>query len=328
MQNKSKNANGGVNPNADDQIDVIDPFSPDVQESFDLDRLDDFVIGLGVEFMHYKSIPSPIGQKDRGDYRRSDGVDTITSNGMIYRCSGKFTATMTDNSHERRRGGAGILDPAESKLVMPRFYNKVGLDDGNRIYALPGDRLYVADPSVDVLVSMSQKMDYDPYGDNIPMFPIADLEMPIVDSRNMEYDAGVDFCITADGNIRWIEGGRNPGIDPDTNKGRIYSVRYLYRAYWYITTILKEVRITGVTEGGVRTPERMSYHVMLMREFMFHNQNRGDQLNQLKSKDPKRVDAKPVESTNPEKYEVPVEPITPHTFTIPVDMDDFGDENE
>ena len=46
---------------------------------FDLDRLDNFVQNLGVEYSHYKSMPSPIGQGDRGDYRRNDGVDTITS---------------------------------------------------------------------------------------------------------------------------------------------------------------------------------------------------------------------------------------------------------
>lgn len=303
--------------NGEIHVDTIPFEGPFIQESFDLDRLDNFVTGLGVEFLHYKGIPSPIGQKDRGDYRRSDGVDTITSNGMIYKCAGRFTATMTDNTRDRKRGEAGILDPSESRLVMPRFYNDRGIADGKRIYLAPGDRIYVADPNVDVWVSNPQKIDYIPNMDNIPMFPIVSLELPIIDSRNIEYTEGVDYCITQDGNIRWLAGGKNPGIDPDTGKGRVYSVRYLYRAYWYITTLLKEVRITNVTgSSGERSPQRMPYHCIAQREFMFHNQNKGAPTNQNKPIDPKRVQQAPVESTNPSKY------------TVPVDMSDFGDGDQ
>lgn len=302
----------------DQSVDTIDRNGEYIQESFDLNRLENFVTGLGVQFLHYKGMPSPIGQKDRGDYRRSDGVDTITSNGMIYRCAGKFTATMTDNSRERKQGEAGVLDPSESKLVLPRFYDleKPGDTQGKRIYLSPGDRIYVADPEVDVLVSNMQKVDYSVTGDDLPMFPIVQLEMPLTDSRNIEYIEGVDFCITQNGNIRWLEGGKNPGIDPDTGEGRVYSIRYLYKAYWYITVLLKEVRVTQVTgNDGVRRAERMPLHAMAVREFMFHNQNRGEALNQLKPKDPKRTTPTPVESTNPSKY------------VIPVEMGDFGDDD-
>ncbi len=302
------------------QIDAIDRFGEYVQESFDLDRLENFVTGLGVQFFHYKAMPSPIGKLDRGDYRRNDGVDTITSNGMIYICSGKFTATMTDNSRSRTRGEAGILDPSESKLVMPRFYDKDAVGDvkGARIYLSPGDRIYVADPEADVLVSNPQEIDYVPGVDNVAMFPICRMELPILDSTNQNFTEGVDYSITSDGLIRWILGGKNPGIDSATGKGRIYSVRYLYRAYWYITVLLKEVRVTRVTDfaTGERKPSRMPYHAIAVREFMFRNQNNGDAQNQLKPKDPRRTVQNQVEAVNPSKYSVPVE------------MADFGDEGE
>lgn len=299
------------------QIDTIDRNLDYVQESFDLDRLDNFVTGLGVEYIHYKGMPSPVGQNDRGDYRRNDGVDTITSNGMIYKCAGKFTATMTDNARDRKRGEAGVLDPSESKLVMPRFYNtNGGVANGKRIYLSPGDRIYVADPLADVLVSNSEKMNYEAGIDNIPMFPIVEMEMELVDAKNIQYALGVDYCITADGNIRWLAGGKNPGINVETGKGNIYSIRYLYRSYWYITVLLKEVRVTNVTTNGERGPARMPYHCIAVREYMYHNQNKGDKLNQLKSKDPKRVDKEPVSSINPAKH------------TIPVDMSTIGEDDE
>lgn len=296
-------------------VDTINRYSPQVQQSFDLKRLENFVTGLGVDFNHFKATPSPIGQKDRGDYRRSDGVDTITSNGMIYRCAGKFTATMTDNSREQKRSSGGILDPSESKLVMPRFYNKDGVADGDRIYLAPGDRLYVSDPDADVKVSTYHKMDYQSDIDNEPMFPIIELEEKILDSRNIEYTQNVDFCITQAGNIRWIPGGKNPGIDPDTGKGRIYSIRYLYRAYYYVVALPKEVRVTNVTTGGVRAPERMPYHATIVREYIFHNQNKGDKINQNKPKTPERVGREPAQAVNPNK------------FVIPVDMSTIGEDS-
>jgi hypothetical protein len=297
------------------QADTIDRNSPFTQLSFDLNKQDKFVTSFAVDFVHYKAMPSPLGLKDRGDYRRSDGVDVITSNGMIYHCAGKFSATMVDNERSQKGSAGGILDPSQSRLILPRFYNKNGLADGERIYIAPGDRLYIADPDADVKVSNYQQMDYI-QGDNIPMFPIVSLEAPIIDSRNATYTQGVDFTVTSDGNIRWLPGGKNPGIDPETGKGRVYSIRYLYKAYWYVVSLPKEVRVTNVTTGKQRTPERMPYHAVVVREYIYHNQNKGDQTNQLKSKDPKRESAAPVTSATPNKY------------AIPVDMSAIGDDGE
>lgn len=289
------------------QVDTINRYSPQVQESFDLKRLEAFVTGLGVDFIHYRAMPSPIGKNDRGDLRRNDGVDTITSNGMIYRAGGMFTATMTDNNREQKRSQSGVLDPSEARLVMPRFYNKAEVADGDRIYLMPGDRLYIADPAADVLVANSQEMNYQEDVDNEPMFPIISLQDRILDSRNIEYIQGVDFAITEKGNIRWLPGGNNPGIDPNTSKGRLYSIRYLYKAFYYVVALPKEVRVTNVTTGGVRSPERMPMHAIVVREYIFHQRNRGDATNQLKPKDTMRTVEKPQQSIDPNKTSISVD---------------------
>ena len=289
------------------QIDTIDRGAPFDQQSFDLLKQDEFVTGLGVDFLHYKAIPSPIGKKDRGDYRRQDGVDTITSNGFIYICGGTFTATMTNNSSEHQRAARGIADNSTSRIVMPRFYNQNALADGPRIYLEIGDRLYIKDQDADVLVATYHEMDYVEGVDNVPMFPICKIDGPLIDSRNVEYQQNADFCITSEGNIQWLPGGKNPGIDPDTKKGRIYSLRYLYRAYWYVIQLPHEIRITNITNGSVRSPERMPYHAVLMREYLFHNQNRGSQQNQLKPKNPQRADSAPVEGIGPSGPSIPVD---------------------
>lgn len=262
------------------QIQTINFNAPYIQESLDLTRLDNFVQGLGTTFYHYKAIPSPIGLNDRGDYRKNDGVDVITSNGYIYTLAGTFTATMIGNSKDQKRASdvGGLVDSSQAYLVMPRFYDPCVPGEQKRIRVTPGDRLY-SDPQIDDLVVNKELMTYIQDRDNMPMFPIKQMDGPIIDSKNQVYKECVDFEITDVGNIRWLPNGKNPGINPDTGEGNVYSIRYLYRAFYYITELPKEVRITNVTEDGVRKPERMPYHAVLVREYIFHNINRGDELN-------------------------------------------------
>ena len=304
-----------------EQLQAINPWCPLVQTSFSLVADDAFVTGQGIDYTHWKAMPSPIGLKDRGDYRR-DGLDVLTSNGMLYVCAGVFTGCETDNSREKRRGGGGTEDPSESRLILPRFYNKTistialnsaPVDDGKRIYLAPGDRIYVSDPVANVKVSNYQKMTYEA-GLNVPMFPIICLEIPIIDSRNISYVEGLDYSITSDGNISWLPGGSSPGIDPETGLGRVYSVRYLYNAFHYIVSLPKEVRMTNVTEGGARVPERMAYYAVIQREYIYHSQNRGDPKNKSNSKTPQRA------------VQEPLQTITPKPGVISVDMVSFTED--
>ncbi len=289
------------------QIQDINQWCPLTQHSFSLTADDAFVTSQGIDYTHYKAMPSPIGLKDRGDYRR-DGLDVLTSNGMLYVCAGTFTGCETDNTTDKKRTDGGLVDPSVSRLILPRFYNKTKsvagsvntapVDDGERIYLAPGDRIYVSDPNANVKVSNYQKMTFE-LGDNVPMFPIICLENPIIDSQNIQYTQGLDFCITDQGNIRWLSGGKSPGIDPETGKGRVYSVRYLYKAFHYIVSLPKEVRMTNITEGGVRVPERMAYYAVIQREYIYHSQNKGDPKNTTPSTTPNRAVQEPLDTIKP-----------------------------
>lgn len=296
-----------VRPPIGDQVQDISAWCPFTQHSFNILFDDGFVTSSGIDYSHWKAMPSPIGLKDRGDYRQ-DGLDTISSNGMIYVCTGTFTGCETDNTTDKKRTEGGIVDPSVSRLILPRFYNKVKsspgavntapVDDGDRIYMAPGDRVYVSDPNANVNVSNYQKMTYED-GPNIPMFPIVQLEIPIIDSRNISYVQGLDFNICCKGNINWLPGGKNPGFDPETGKGRIYSIRYLYKAFHYVVSIPKEVRMTNITQGSVRVPERLAYYAVIQREYIYHSQNRGDPKNQSASSTPQRAVPEPLNTIKP-----------------------------
>lgn len=293
------------------QIPAIMPFAPYIQESFDLNRMDAFVKSLGATFFHWKATPSPIGLNDRGDYRRNN-VDVITSNGYVYTFGGQFTATMTGNQKQQKRPGdtGAVIDSSTSYLVLPRFYDNPQQNDpkggdccepreenGPRIYLTPGDRLY-HDPTINDLVVNKELIDYSFDSPNTPMFPIVKMDGPIIDSTGLFYKENIDFTL-CNGNIVWAPGMANPGIDPDTGSGRTYSIRYLYRAFYYVTDILREVRITEVTEGNVRRPERMPMHVAVQREYLYHNINQGNDVNKppVKAMEQRQV-PKPIDTIN------------------------------
>lgn len=293
------------------QIDTIGRAGNLFQPSFNLTKQDEFVTALGIQFAHFKAMPSPIGLKERGDYRRSDSLDTISSNGMMYFKTGCFTATLTGNSKNQRNGEHSIIDESIARIVMPRFYDKGdAVAGGDRIYLAPGDRVYIADPNADVKVPNYQRMEYVAGVDNKAQFPIKKIEF-VQDSRGITFEEGKDFEI-CDGNIRWLPGGQNPGIDPDTKKGRVYSVRYLYNAFWYVVSIPNEVRITNVTNNGIRSPERMSYFAVVQREFVYQSKINGG------------PEAKPNEDARTRSE--PIQSLDPNSSKIKVNMSDYSEE--
>ena len=256
------------------------------QVSFDLKVQDNFVTSHAVEFVHFSALPSPIGLKDKGGYRRSDQYDDESTNGFLYKKVGCFSAVMMSNSRQKADLDGGQMDPSVCRITLPRFYN---IDENNesagkRIYLAPGDRIYVKNPKVDTNVVNYQLMEYDQDRDNVAQFPIKCIES-VVDNRNISYNEGVDFIVTREGNIRWINPTKNPGMDVDTGKGRVYAIRYIYEAHWYVVSLPNEVRIGRVTEGDSREETRFPYQAQLVREYVYHNRKNSDKPNQKQEKD-------------------------------------------
>ena len=287
------------------QLDAIARGSDVPEISFDLDNQDLFVKSLGVTFVHYRAMPSPIGMKDRGEYRRSDSLDSISSNGFIYHACGEFTAALLGNSKKHTSIDAGLMDQSTARLTLPRFYDETSPTHAKEpIYLAPGDRVYIKD--LEVAVATYQKVNHNPMGHDLLQYPALCVEF-LMDSRGIEYKQGVDFKINKHGNIEWIDGRKNPGTDEDTGLGRVYSIRYRYNAHWYVAQLLNEVRVTNVTTDGVRAPARMPYHAMIQREYVYHTKvNNGSNEKQSDNGEPSRVVAKPRENINPNKHKIKV----------------------
>lgn len=277
------------------------------QISFNLDKQDQFICSQGVTFIHYKAMPSPIGLKDKGEYRRSDSLDTISENGFVYKKCGSFTGVLLNNSKQKTPTEGGLYDHSTARLTLPRYYDKDSEEFADeRIHLVNGDRIYLYKLDKDDRdVVNYQLVEYEPNKDNFLQFPATSVET-IMDSKGFEYKEKVHFKITKDGNIRWYKSKKNPGIDPETGRGRVYSIRYRYEAHWYVTAVLNEMRIGRTTENGIRKETRMPYQVQIQREYVYHNRNRGDSKESNKETETERTVSEPTESIDENKYEVKV----------------------
>jgi hypothetical protein len=270
---------------------------PNVQ--FNLNAQELFVKDHGIIFEHFAALPSPIGLKDRGEYRRSDALDVISSNGFIYKKVGEFTGIIVNNSSKQDKVEGGVFDNSVARLVLPKFYNDQHPSKTKEISLLPGDRVYAK--GIELKVDNYQRVQQNPTGQDYLQFPAKDVSM-IVDSQNNDYTHGINYQISKDGNICWIDGKKSPGIDPDTGNGRVYSIRYTYLAFWYVSQLINEIRVTN--NGSNQSPARMPYQVQIQREYVYHNQVRSENVENTKKTE--RTIEKPTETIDPNKYDIKV----------------------
>jgi hypothetical protein len=278
---------------------IANPTGDFSQVSFNLEAIDDFVKGNGVQFEHHVAIPSPIGLKERGDIRKTELLDSLESNGMLYKKVGVFNAVLLGNGHNKSNVDGGQLDNSSARITLPRFYN----DGDKTIHLAAGDRLFVKD--LEIKIANYQKVEYNGRISDFLQFPALDVEF-LVDSLGNEYEQGKHFNLDKNGNICWIVGEASPGIDLETGKGRVYAIRYLYTAFFYVVELINEVRIGRITEGDERVPARMGYQAHICREFVYHNRIKpaDDDVN-IKKED-NRTLPKPVEALDESKNKIKI----------------------
>jgi hypothetical protein len=243
---------------------------PEGSVAFDQDAFDEAIRAHGVQFIHYRGMRSPGGLVDKYDSRRPEEDHVGGSNGFVYTKAGQFTGLMIGNSKNQKGTPQGLLDMANCQMTSPKTY-----DCGKLIYLAPFDRLYLAETSV--LVVHWQLVEPHPTGTDKLRFQAIEVQ-DLIDSDGVRYTTS-DYCVTHNGQIKWLTQKR-PGMNPDTGKGKVYTVRYLYRPYWYIDRLVHEIRMTQQENPltGERTTIRMPQTASLQREYVFENEEQDSQL--------------------------------------------------
>lgn len=238
--------------------------------SFDPDAFDLLLRTQGVEMVHYRALPCPVGLIDPDDQNHPREHHVNCSNGYIYLCSGKITCGFLSNSKESRQIDVGRIDGSTVIVTFPRFYDRDDAEDPEvAVQPCPFDRLYLKDENISVVT-------WEKYAASItgvdklryPALHVVDL----MDATGKMYKECDDFKIVQ-GRIVWNP-DRSPGLDPTTQRGVVMSVRYVYRPFWYVQRMLHEIRVAQVENEftGVRETVRFPQQMLLQREHVFENE--------------------------------------------------------
>jgi hypothetical protein len=235
-----------------------------LSSAFDIDAFDDAIEAHGVRFVHYRGMRNPVGMIDKFDSRRPDADHSGASNGLIYTKAGCFSALFTGNSKTLRSMEGGYINAATAQLTPTRKYRNCE----DFVYLAPMDRLYLEEETV--LVSHQQLVDAHETGVDKLKFP-AERVQDIVDATNTRYSSS-DYVLE-NGQIRWTTQNR-PGTNPETGKGKVYAVRYLYRPFWYIDRLIHEVRVSQQENPitGETRAVRMPQSAVVQREYVYESE--------------------------------------------------------
>lgn len=242
--------------------------------NFDVDAFDDAIRSQGVMMEHWRAMRCPVGIIDRDDtVRRPHEHHEGCSNGFIYTKVGEFQSLFTGNGSSSDSRDQGLAESSTAQITCPRFYAK---PEGtspeecrDRILLMPYDRLYYTDASF--VVPNWELIEAHPTGRDRLSFPAERVDM-VVDNTGKRYSSS-DFTVE-NGWLVW-KGSNQPGLDPETGKGRIYTAWYVYRPFWYVQKLNHEIRVAAIDdplEG--RITERMPQGATIQREYVYLNQER------------------------------------------------------
>lgn len=213
--------------------------------------------------VHYIAVICPLGIIRRGDPRSAHADHENCQNGYIYKRAGVFTVLFHTNSGTKVLQTMGEIDSSTVYMTFPRFYD----DQPEReVYVSAADRIELLDQ--DMLVVEEQLIESHRAGIDRAHYPIVDVQL-LIDSHGIEFKKG-DFIITGNGRLQWV--GKRPEFDPRENIGGVYSIRYLYRPFWLIKTIVKDIRISRKPGSDGRELQKMPISVISQREYCFKNE--------------------------------------------------------
>lgn len=237
--------------------------------SFDVEAFNDALRSQGVSLVHYRAMVCPIGISDKDDTMRRVHIDHPgCSGGYLYKKIGTITALFVGQTTDPTFEDIGMLDGSTVSASFPRKYDDTDVD----VHVVKFDRFYLNDDRI--LWPQWELVEHNAVAlrDRLK-YPAKKVEH-LIDNQGNEYKECVDFDVDADGQIKWRMDGKTPGFQDGTaQRGRIYTVWYLYQPYWYCKRLVHDLRVVQAEdESGQRRTMRMPSQAMLVRENVFENE--------------------------------------------------------
>ncbi len=249
----------------------------------DVGYTDAVVDGQGVVLEHWRALPCPIGKTDPYDVRKTHPDHSGCSNGYIYEYGGDIACLFVGNSKHIQALDQGLLTGSTVQVTIPRTY----LSDNRPVVMAVLDRVYLKNKlngETPINVICAQLFEHNTSGMDRLKYPINTVEI-LVDSHGKRYRQGEDFNVVS-GQIAWLS-NRQPGMNPETGRGEVCSIRYWYTPYWYVSNLIHEIRV--LRNGPVLTRAPMT--ALLQREYVFENEQNDQGLRTSGNDSPRQATA-------------------------------------
>ena len=233
---------------------------PAISIGFDTDAFNAAIRSHGCRLIHQEALRCPVGMISLDDSRRDHPHHENCSNGFLFEDKGYITALMTSNSSRQDSKDVGFVDSATMAATFPQTYDCSESQFSPAVF----DRFYLAEEAITVVTWELQQVNGS--GMERLNFPIVCVDR-LVDFRGQVYKQGDDFTIIK-GQVSWVEGAHHPEV------GAVFSIRYRYRPYWYLSSFGHEIRTANVDNPMTteRTVVRMPIQASLKREWLFKNE--------------------------------------------------------
>jgi hypothetical protein len=234
-------------------------------------NFDQLLQNRGIRFIHKKSCPCP-NIKGVEENSHTPGCKFCDESGIMFYSEKEVWGVFTSNTLEKLFEIQGVWEIGTAVVTMPAEYT-----DGTQADFNVYDHLICPD----FQIRLNDLKEYHP-DDGRRMwlkYPIIKVEY-MASVRNgilFTYTEGVDFIIV-DGEIEFMI-GKTPSYNPINDLGEVMTITYLTNPVYGVQSVMHELRVTQVYDPntGTKTAVRLPQQILVKRDFLSDEQNRGEQ---------------------------------------------------
>ena len=236
-------------------------YTPDF--SINANNFDQLLAQRGVRMIHEKATPCP-NMLTVDSNAHEPNCPFCDNNGFLHYGKEEIFGVFTGNSIQKTFEAHGVWEVGTAVITMPTLY-----PDGRVAEFSAFDRLVLPD----FVVRLWELKEYEPRPglEQQLRYPVRKVDYVSSISRDgkteKRYAQGVDFNLSATGNIVWVP-GRQPHFDAQSAHGEVLTWSFYAAPVYLVVQLLRELRITQEMLDGVKTPRKLPQQILVRRDFL------------------------------------------------------------
>lgn len=212
--------------------------------------------------MHRKAVPC-MNVNDLDQNTHDPKCRVCDGSGIFYYREKEIYGVFYSNSLERMFEHHGVWEVGSAIVTLPVQYA-----DGEQADFCTFDQLVIPD----FTVRMWELKEFVPTTGLIQQvrYPIEKIDYMASAANDVvkEYVPGVDFSITTDGKIQWVQ-GKQPSYNNTVERGDVYIVSYFANPVYTVLQHMRELRISQeMNAANEKVAKRLPQQVLVKRDFL------------------------------------------------------------